>query len=1154
MTSPSIWIDPLSGKLQSGPCKYNFIDFNINYVVTGNEKQGAMYWDENNKTYSFVLENNVIGQLFEEDFIAGQNDTGDTLQNGCVATYAGSIGNSGNIRIAHTVAAAGEEPILTIGILTHDIVDGARGKVTTKGKVRGIQTDGVNYGETWLDGQILYKSPTVAGGLTNVEPQAPIPAIPLCVVISAHESNGTLLVRPTFPQALIGLTDVNGTSVNTTGQILVWDNDNEVFDFTENILDIKAYNQFYNGTIRETFDCLVESDGVNVTATLEQQGGGDLTLQFSDGTTVLDCTPIQSVALTPGSDQSPQSNFIYIPFSTKTITVSTTGWPSNEEHIKLAYVYIPSATHAQDEGAYINQNWNDHLANGNLQGHMSHMAERARLQKGYNSGMDANGLDQNTATSYFNYISGSESYFKMSSGVMFQLHRHTLPAIDTEVVGDDIHVVNWNGENYYELSQLNDIVADSEGASLSNKYFNLFFFAVGNKTGEYSPMMCMLPSGSYSSAASAQNDVDGYDNLTMPRQFILDSGVGVPICRMTLRYTGGTSTLTHISTTDLRSGGITASGGGTGTTTTFADNQFEVFNVTDSTKILNLDASAITTGNTRTLTIPDANGTIALTSDLKWQISSEDSAWLTPISGKGIQVPEGQVLQIGSNDEYPTQAYLTFGDTGYSGMYEKYDDGFCIAAGGVPSWETAIIGGGNADALYVGWDSDYENYVGYLGDLSNTDHGKYIRIDGGGLYSSHNLSIAGNSTFTGTATFNGNLQTNSRARFLGSVSESISGVSRIDAGVNFGTPRMVFEHGSSSTIWQIDNEAGNFRWYLPFDLKMTLAPDKDNLGYGVQLALYDNGVKIGFRGGANSNIENGLEVGRYQGWSASTQPDEKLNIYGNSWHERDNDKAIFGDNKEAEIYYDGTDMIINPKAFGSGKVIINSHLEVDGTLYADSKIMAADKIIFTQVDENEYIDSLNDGYMDYGATTAHRFNNTVNINDLTASLPVWTDANKNLVSKAITACDLVRSRIVPSVQTVNTGTLTSGTVTDVQVWQDGNEVHVTEVTGVPGYDVEYRIDNVADFCFVGVSFRYVGSSTHECQVQIYNDTTATWLELFSQAGAGLSNNYRFSDLPGDPQDFINSSDQVKIRFYHPQTGDASHDVYIEYVSIIGTST
>lgn len=40
-----------------------------------------------------------------------------------------------------------------------------------------------------------------------------------------------------------------------------------------------------------------------------------------------------------------------------------------------------------------------------------------------------------------------------------------------------------------------------------------------------------------------------------------------------------------------------------------------------------------------------------------------------------------------------------------------------------------------------------------------------------------------------------------------------------------------------------------------------------------------------------------------------------------------------------------------------------------------------DKVIFTQTDGNEYIDSLADGYMDYGATTAHRFNANIEIAD-----------------------------------------------------------------------------------------------------------------------------------------------------------------------------
>ena len=57
---------------------------------------------------------------------------------------------------------------------------------------------------------------------------------------------------------------------------------------------------------------------------------------------------------------------------------------------------------------------------------------------------------------------------------------------------------------------------------------------------------------------------------------------------------------------------------------------------------------------------------------------------------------------------------------------------------------------------------------------------------------------------------------------------------------------------------------------------------------------------------------------------------------------------------------------------GGGNVGINegspsARLEVNGD------VLVKDKIAFTQDDKNEYIDSLNDGYMDYGATTQHRF-------------------------------------------------------------------------------------------------------------------------------------------------------------------------------------
>ena len=58
---------------------------------------------------------------------------------------------------------------------------------------------------------------------------------------------------------------------------------------------------------------------------------------------------------------------------------------------------------------------------------------------------------------------------------------------------------------------------------------------------------------------------------------------------------------------------------------------------------------------------------------------------------------------------------------------------------------------------------------------------------------------------------------------------------------------------------------------------------------------------------------------------------------------------------------------------GSDHSFINQDVTTTGTPTFAATLLT-DKIKFTQADGNEYIDSLNDGYMDYGATTGHRFN------------------------------------------------------------------------------------------------------------------------------------------------------------------------------------
>jgi hypothetical protein len=60
--------------------------------------------------------------------------------------------------------------------------------------VSGIDTSAFNVGD------ILYASPTVAGGFTNVKPTAPDNVIPVAAVLIKSATDGVIFVRPTIEQ------------------------------------------------------------------------------------------------------------------------------------------------------------------------------------------------------------------------------------------------------------------------------------------------------------------------------------------------------------------------------------------------------------------------------------------------------------------------------------------------------------------------------------------------------------------------------------------------------------------------------------------------------------------------------------------------------------------------------------------------------------------------------------------------------------------------------------------------------------------------------------------------------------------------------------------------------------------------------------------
>ncbi len=383
----------------------------------------------------------------------------------------------------------------------------------------------------------------------------------------------------------------------------------ESYYYKETLDERLKFEQFFNGTFRETFNGLATSDGTTVTLTLTSVDGKALTMQFSDG--LFPQASGAKIALTAGSDASPTMNYVYILQSTKALTVSTSDFPNSAEHIKIGRFLVPSAGFVQTNGCYINQNDNDHDVGSDNQGHLAHIADRQRrMSARYISGIAGNGTD-----GYLTPAAGNVE-LKATSGVVYQVHRHAVSAFDTSD-SDQVLVKNWNGDSYHDITNLYDIVADSGGNTITNnKYFSIVIWGVVNKSGEYTPMMINLPSGFYNTQAGAVADNDGYDDFSIPSEFGIESSTGFLVARITIQMKTGGGTWAVASTVDLRGfNPQSATGGAASFEVEFPDNTFRIYDEGDVTKILAFDVGAlVATGTTRTLQIPNESGVIAIAS------------------------------------------------------------------------------------------------------------------------------------------------------------------------------------------------------------------------------------------------------------------------------------------------------------------------------------------------------------------------------------------------------------------------------------------------------------------------------------------------------------------------------------------------------------
>jgi len=187
-------LDSTPPLLNSNTLNTNYLDFEVDAPHTN--QMGRMGWNATDQTVDLGMEYDVVQQVGLETYARVANFTGVTIPNGTVVGFTGAIPDSA-LSVAPYLANGATNTLYVVGVMTHDLPDtGQKGYCTVWGFVRDVNTSGFTLGD------ILYASPTVAGGLTNVKPTAPNNVVPIAAVLQVSATDGVIFVRPTIEQQI----------------------------------------------------------------------------------------------------------------------------------------------------------------------------------------------------------------------------------------------------------------------------------------------------------------------------------------------------------------------------------------------------------------------------------------------------------------------------------------------------------------------------------------------------------------------------------------------------------------------------------------------------------------------------------------------------------------------------------------------------------------------------------------------------------------------------------------------------------------------------------------------------------------------------------------------------------------------------------------
>lgn len=155
--------------------------------------EGSAFWNPTDGTLDLILKGaKTTLQVGQEQVIRVVNGTGSNLTEAGYKCVRISSAQGQRPKVVLAQSNADANTVNTVGLVTEDIGNNQEGYVTTFGLVRDINTTGSLQGESWADGDVLYLSPSVAGGLTKTPPSK---QVIVGFVVHAHNTQGSIFVR-----------------------------------------------------------------------------------------------------------------------------------------------------------------------------------------------------------------------------------------------------------------------------------------------------------------------------------------------------------------------------------------------------------------------------------------------------------------------------------------------------------------------------------------------------------------------------------------------------------------------------------------------------------------------------------------------------------------------------------------------------------------------------------------------------------------------------------------------------------------------------------------------------------------------------------------------------------------------------------------------